>query len=79
MTKLLKLTMDEAGKLHGGFAIQSVNENGKTYLNNNNGNCGIGGNGDTNANCSCAACAEKKEPVPYVPPFIPPTPPVPKN
>lgn len=57
MEKFQKLTVDEEGKLHGGFLLQSADvEIGKTNLNNTNTNCSNGGNGDTNTNCSCAEC-----------------------
>ena len=54
--KITKLSKDEAGKLHGGFSIQSTVI--KTDFFANNGNCTAGGWFDTNTNCTgeCRGC-----------------------
>ena len=60
--KITELSRDEAGKLRGGFSIQSV----KVELNlwASNGNCLSGGWGDTNTNCTgtCLGCSVTIDP-----------------
>lgn len=53
--KIAKLSKDEAGKLRGGFAIQSAKI--ESHLGATNGNCNGGGWFDTNTNCT-SACTE---------------------
>lgn len=57
------LTVDETGKLHGGFStmnIKPVEWNG-----NSNVNCLGNGEGDTNTNCTgtCKACGFVEPPI----------------
>lgn len=56
MKEFTKLTVDETGKLHGGFMLGQGNEPEQTDLNNSNTNCGNNGKGDTNKNCFCDGC-----------------------
>jgi hypothetical protein len=58
--KLTELSKDEAGKLHGGFSIQTAKVNPDLWT--SNGNCLGGGWGDTNTNCTgtCKSCSISK-------------------
>lgn len=56
-TKIPKLSKDEAGKLRGGFSIESAKVD--THIWASNVNCLGGGWGDTNTNCTgvCSNCS----------------------
>lgn len=56
MEKIQKLTADEKGLLHGGFALISHEDIGKTYIGNTNVNCSLNAKNDTNVNCGCTSC-----------------------
>ena len=63
MSTIQKLTVDDAGKLRGGFSLQSIRGIGTVYakitnINCNKGGSGIGNNDDeiSNVNCSCGTC-----------------------
>lgn len=71
MEKFHKLTVDEKGQLHGGFALHSLNDIGKTYLDNKNTNCSEETTGDLNTNCSCPSCGKDTRPPKPVNPTLP--------
>jgi hypothetical protein len=60
--KITKLSKDEAGKLRGGFSIQTAKVDSDIW--SSNGNCLGGGWGDTNTNCSgtCKNCSTLQDP-----------------
>lgn len=51
------LSKDEAGKLQGGFSLQSVASPLQIGEYNKNANCTNSGFGDTNINCGCLGCS----------------------
>ena len=65
MEKIQKLTADEKGQLHGGYALHKpINEIGKTFFDNKNTNCGVNTQGDENTNCYCKdACGVTNQPI----------------
>ncbi len=60
--KAVKLSKDEAGKLKGGFSVQSIEVQNSLFA--SNGNCLGGGWGDTNTNCTgtCSGCSINQQP-----------------
>ncbi len=59
--KITKLSMDEAGKLQGGFTIGSIDDVSNNFFASNK-NCLAGGWCDTNTNCTgtCVDCTVNK-------------------
>lgn len=58
MKKFQKLTLDEKGQLHGGFALHSTKGAGKEFFLSKNTNCTGKGFLDDNSNCgdNCSDC-----------------------
>lgn len=66
MNKIQKLTIDEKGKLHGGFSLQSLKDVGTVYAIADNLNCEKGAPGTglydyINLNCQCKTCDKGSE------------------
>lgn len=60
MTNFTKLSVDETGKLRGGFKLINGDDVALPNNKNKNTNCNNNGQYDENANCMCDNCGQLK-------------------